>query len=96
MRKTSDVTDVSFPFADDRVPFVLVHNAAPAEAEDFDLPERGFGHASTAKKKIGLLEEAKRLQGEGLQCSLLAAWPGKTRTDFFHVDDLDEALAAFG
>lgn len=91
MRKTSGVTDVQFPFTDDRVPFVLVFEEASTAKEG-----RGFEHASTAEKKRDLVVETIRYQEEGGGCHLLAAWPGAKRTDVFEVDDLDEALAAFG
>lgn len=98
MRTTSQVKDTNFPFADDRVPFVLVHNGV----EFPDDAARGFGHASTWEKKLGLLEVAKEAARDGEYgaqeggCSLLAMWPGATRTDVFLIDDLDEASAAFG
>jgi hypothetical protein len=88
MRKTSDVNDTAFPFADDKVPFVLVLDG---HAPD----HRGFEHASHRDKKRELLEEAIERRDQGHEDHLLAAWPGGTRTDVFHVDDLDEALAAF-
>jgi hypothetical protein len=90
MRKTSDVNDVDFPFADDRVPFILVLDGAGPE-------HRGFEHASTKDKKVKLLEAASiRNREAGHEDYVLACWPGAKRTDVFHVDDLDEALAAFG
>lgn len=98
MRTTSSTKDVQFPFADDRVAFILVHNGV----EFPDDAARGFGHASTWEKKLGLLEvasEAARDGEYGAQdggCSLLAVWPGSTRSDVFLVDDLDQARAAFG
>ena len=91
MRCTSEVNDVSFPYADDRVPFILVATGITDETKD----GRGFEHASTAKKKIELLEEAKGFEDRGYPVVVLASWPGAKRTDVFHVDDLDEALAAF-
>lgn len=102
MRQTSEVNDTDFPFADDAVAFIFVYNGyyatAPSEADG----ERGFSHASTRDKKLKLLENAKECQEQhGLYgqaegcCSLLAVWPGGTRSDVFLVDDLDEALAAF-
>jgi hypothetical protein len=96
MRKTSDVTDVGFPFTDDRVPFILIvtgDNLVDGHTKD----GRGFEHASTFDKKRALIEQAIQLSGvEGGDCSLLAAWPGAKRTDVFLVDNYDEALAAFG
>ena len=91
MRATSEVTDTAFPFAEDTVPFILVFEEATTGKNG-----RGFEHASTAEKKRDLIEEATRYGEEGGACHLLAAWPGTNRTDVFLIDDLDEALAAFG
>lgn len=92
MRTTSSVTDTEFPFADDRVPFILVlPNAGPEH--------RGFEHASHHDKKKALVEQAMQGEAQGgaeVYPSLLAIWPGGTRSDVFHVDNLSEALAAFG
>jgi hypothetical protein len=100
MRCASQVTDVAFPFADDRVPFILVYNLDDGQSAlpelDGDHFERGFAHASTGPKKVALLHRARELEGEGVECSVLATWPGAKRTDVFHVDDIEEALAAFG
>jgi hypothetical protein len=101
MRTTSKVTNTEFPFADDRVAFVFVYNGYFATAPSENDSARGFSHASTRDKKLGLLQNAKECEqfgmyGEGSgKCSLLAVWPGGTRSDVFLVDDLDEALAAF-
>lgn len=95
MRTTSETREdsssaPSFPFTDDRVPFILVF------AEGGGKEGRGFDHASTRDKKLGLLEEAQKATEDGLEVSLLAAWPGGKRTDVFLVDNYDEALATFG
>lgn len=98
MRQTSEVTDTTFPFADDNVAFILVHN----QAEIADDTERGFSHASTQEKKYALLNLARECDSEGEygqdigSCSLLAVWPGATRSDVFFVDDLEQAAQAFG
>lgn len=91
MRTTSSVTNTDFPFADDKVPFILVMVGI-----GFGKDGRGFEHASTESKKRELVLFAMQTRSEGDDCHLLAAWPGATRTDVFEVDDLDEALAAFG
>lgn len=91
MRTTSQVNDVAFPFADDRVPFILVVADNAAETKD----GRGFEHASTATKKVELLHLAQDFESRGYSPTVLAAWPGGTRTDVFLIDNLDEALAAF-
>lgn len=90
MRRTSEVTDTTFPFAEDTVAFILVlpWDSGAEETKD----NRGFEHASTFDKKRELVEFAFEYQGS---YSLLAVWPGATRSDVFLVDDLDEALAAF-
>jgi hypothetical protein len=101
VRQTSEVTDTRFPFAEDSTPFILVLNiddekesTAPAvQPIDEKTYARGFSHAWTVEKKVELVELAKALSGEGIECSLLACWPGG-HTDTFLVDDLDEALAA--
>lgn len=85
MRQTSDVTDTDFPFAEDTVPFILV-------IREGDEDYRGFEHASTFDKKAQLVASAIDF---GDKATLLAAWPGATRTDVFLVDDLEEALGAF-
>jgi len=102
MRTTSSVGDTDFPFTDDAVAFVFVYNGFSATALTESDSERGFSHASTRDKKLKLLENAKECeeqhglygQAEGC-CSLLAVWPGATRSDVFLVDDLDAALEAF-
>lgn len=91
MRTTSEVTDTEFPYDDDAVPFILV---APGALAEETKEGRGFEHGSTMKKKTELLEQARKLEGERREFSLLAPWPGKTRTDVFLVDDLDAAEAA--
>ena len=90
MRATSEVNDVNFPFADDRVPFVLIF------PEGGGKEGRGFEHASHYDKKRELVAQAKGYQEGGQEVQLLAIWPGAKRSDVFLVDDLDEALAAFG
>lgn len=103
MRKTSEVTDVNFPFADDRLPFILVLNVAENQSTNPALgavPEsdvlRGFSHARTGPKKAALLRSAMELSDAEIDCSVLAPWPGSKHTDVFLVDNLDEALAALG
>lgn len=91
MRTTSSVTNTDFPFTDDHVPFILVLGENPNETKD----GRGFEHASTLDKKRELLVAAKEFEDRGYHPVVLAPWPGAQRTDVFHVDDLDEALAAF-
>lgn len=92
MRLTSDVTDTDFPFAEDSVPFILVF-----EDSGFGKDGRSFEHASTYEKKVKLLEQAMAHDDDdGLLCHVLAVWPGKTRSDVFLVDDLDQALRAMG
>lgn len=90
MRQTSDVTDTEFPFAEDTVAFIYVPKDASTTKDG-----RGFEHASTLNKKRELLEGVMEDQTAGLDGSLLAVWPGATRSDVFLVDDLDAALAAF-
>ena len=95
MRTTSSVTNTEFPFAEDKVPFILVVTGDNIVGS-FTKDARGFEHASTHDKKQALVERAIELsQYEGGGCTLLAAWPGAHRTDVFEVDDLNEALAAF-
>lgn len=90
MRTTSSVKDTDFPFADDLVPFIAVIRD---DAEEVEGKEgRGFEHASTHTKKRELVEFARQHEGE---VTLLAIWPGATRSDVFEVDDLDAALEAF-
>jgi hypothetical protein len=90
MRCTSEVTDAEFPFAEDTTAFILVFpwDAGAEETKDC----RGFEHASTATKKLELVERAINYPGN---CSLLAVWPGATRSDVFLVDDLEVAARAF-
>lgn len=94
MRTTSQVNDRSFPFARRDVPFILV--VAGSRGEDETKDGRGFEHASAHDQKYKLICRAQDLQAAGVECSLLAVWPGKTRSDVFLVDDLSMALAAMG
>lgn len=98
MRTTSQVNDRSFPFARRDVPFVLVVGERARTAPDNPLTKdgRGFEHASAHDQKYALIRRAQDLQEAGVECSLLAMWPGKTRSDVFLVDDLSMALAAMG
>lgn len=91
MRQTSEVTDTEFPYAEDTTAFILV---MPEDAED-TKDSRGFDHASTFDKKLGLINRAMDLEEREHYVFLLAVWPGSTRSDVFLVDDLDAALAAF-
>jgi hypothetical protein len=88
MRKTSDVRDTTFPFTADTTAFILV-------VTEHEGDHRGFEHASTFEKKRALVEHAIRREEDGYGSTLLAVWPGKTRSDVFHVDNLEEALHAF-
>lgn len=92
MRQTS-TTDIPFPFTEDTTAFILVYTP---ETIDDTKDRRGFAHASTFDKKATLALEAQTMREEGHAVSLLAVWPGATRSDVFLVDDLDEAVAAFG
>lgn len=93
MRQTSDVTDTDFPFAEDSTAFILVFEG---ESSKDTKDGRGFEHASTFDKKKALVETALEWSdSEVSQVTLLAVWPGATRSDVFLVDDLEEALAAF-
>lgn len=100
MRKTSDVTDTEFPFAEDSTPFILLYNGAPALRDEDQ--GRGFSHASTYDKKYALLEQAIILESEGSygqevgKASLLAVWPGARRSDVFFIDDLAAAKEGLG
>jgi len=99
-RKTSEVNDCQFPFAEDTTPFILVFNAPPETpaliaAEDKDLL-RGYAAAWTAEKKYDLVLLATDLQEAGVDCSLLATWPGASATHVFEIDDLNEARDALG
>lgn len=96
MRTTSSVTNTAFPFTDDRVPFILVVGANASAPFERTKDGRGFEHASHREKKHQLLEFAQQLNDEGVPVTVLAAWPGKDRTDMFEIDDLHEALGAFG
>lgn len=102
-RKTSDVTDTQFPFDEDTVPFILVFNFAENQHD----PERtglvsekdylrGYAAAWTFDKKGELVKVASELKDHGLDCTLLAAWPGAQATHVFEVDDLGEATDALG
>jgi hypothetical protein len=91
MRTTSSVKDADFPYAEDSTAFVLVISEPALIGGTKD--GRGFEHASTFDKKRALVEQAQTIGETG--CSLLAVWPGATRSDVFHVDDLDAALEAF-
>ena len=99
-RKTSDVTDTEFPFAEDTVPFILVVNdggrieEANAEGLSDKDHERGYAAAWTADKKYDLVLLAQDLQDGGVPCTLLATWPGAKATHVFEVDDLAEARDA--
>lgn len=93
MRKTSDVRDAAFPFTDDRVAFIAVLMSTPAYAYG-TKDGRGFEHASSEAKKREVLELV--CDSEPGSWTLLAVWPGKTRSDVFEVDDLEEARRAFG
>lgn len=94
MRKTSDVTDTEFPFDDDRVPFILVVSEPGLISTTKD--GRGFEHASHPDKKRELLQVAQTMEADGAASCLLAVWPGASRSDVFHVDDLDQAMEALG
>lgn len=90
MRKTSDVTDARFPFAEDRVALIAVLKSTPKEAVG-TKEGRGFEHASTLQKKRSLVQFVMSFP-ESL--TLLAVWPGKDRSDVFEVDDLDACFTA--
>jgi len=88
MRATSSVKDANFPYAEDTVAFILV----PDDESSFATKDgRGFEHASTFDKKRDLLLGAQCNPG----LTVLAVWPGETRSDVFEVDDIDAALEAF-
>jgi hypothetical protein len=91
MRSTSEVNDTAFPFAEDTTAFILVY-----EGLGFGKGGRSFDPASTFDKKRELVERAMTCDKEGDEVHLLAVWPGQKRSDVFLIDDLDEALAAFG
>ena len=99
-RKTSDVTDTQFPFDEDTTPFILVFNIdnsasgdVIARIEDKDF-HRGYAAAWTLDKKRDLVELAGDLEQIGVNCTLLATWPGAESTHVFEVDDLNEARGA--
>lgn len=100
-RKTSDVTDTEFPFAEDTTPFILVFNCTEW-TEDLEAGiaekdvDRGYASAWTASKKYDLVLLASDLRDAGVPCTLLATWPGAKATHVFDVDDLDEARDALG
>lgn len=104
-RKTSEVTDTAFPFAEDTTPFILVLNATDAQTSlglvegvaDKDW-ERGYATAWSYNKKLEMVEAAIRLRGaeDPVECWLLAVWPGERASHVFLVDDLGEARDALG
>lgn len=94
MRTTSQVTNRSFPFARQDVAFLLVVPGPRGQSETKD--ERGFEHSSTHDGKFKLIQRAQDLEAAEVDFSLLAIWPGKTRSDVFLVDDLAMALGSMG
>lgn len=82
-RKTSDAGG-GFPYADPRVPFILI-----AGGEEIDADGSGMNWGCSPESKLGLVEAAKNTTAE-----LLTVWPGKSRSDVFIINDLDEAEAA--
>jgi len=92
-RKTSRIIGTTFPFDEDTAPFILV--VTGDNVVDRHTDSRGFKHANTIDQKRELIGEAQALAGvDGGDCTLLAVWPGRTRSDVFEVDDLDQALDA--
>lgn len=85
-RKPRKATDGrgSFPYADPRVPFILI-----AGGEEIDVEGTGMNWGCSLETKLGLVEAAKNTTAE-----LLTVWPGKSRSDVFIINDLDEAEAA--
>lgn len=92
MRRTSEVTDTTFPFAEDTTAFILIVTGDHF-VDGHTQNSRGFEHASTFDKKLTLVEQAINLAEQNARVSLLAVWPGAKRSDVFLVDDLDQALA---
>ncbi len=78
-RKVSD-SHGEFPFADPRVPLILIAGT------EIDAEGDGMTWAQTVEDKLQLVEMAKKTTAE-----LISVWPGKTRSDVFFIDDLDEA-----
>lgn len=83
-RKTSDAGG-GFPYADARVPFILISG----EDGGIDADGDGMNWGCSPETKLGLIEVARSTTGE-----LLTVWPGKGRSDVFIIDDLDGAEAA--
>jgi hypothetical protein len=82
-RKTTDGRG-SFPYADPRVPFILI-----AGGEEIDAEGTGMNWGCSVETKLGLVQLAEETTAE-----ILTVWPGKTRSDVFIIDDLAEARAA--
>jgi len=78
-RKVSD-SHGEFPFADPRVPLILIAGTEIGAEGD------GMNWAYEIGEKLMLVEAAKSTTAE-----LISVWPGKTRSDVFFIDDLDEA-----
>ena len=83
-RKPRKVTDSrgEFPYADPRVPLILIAGT------EIDAEGDGMNWAFEIGEKLALVEAAKSTTAE-----LISVWPGKTRSDVFFIDDLDEAEA---
>jgi hypothetical protein len=78
-RKISDSRG-EFPYADPRAPFILIAGT------EIDAEGDGMNWAYEPEEKLALVEAAR-----GTTAELLTVWPGKTRSDVFFMDDLDEA-----
>jgi len=93
MRTASSIPN--FPYELDTTAFIYVYNEHTGG--------RGFEHASHREKKRELVEKAIEASEHGgyagggeAEPSLLAVWPGATRSDVFLVDDLGRCAEAFG
>jgi hypothetical protein len=100
-RKTSEINDCQFPFAEDTTPFIFVLNTPPETpfaliAIKDKYLRRGYVSAWTAAGKYDLVILATDLRDAGADCSLLAVWTGANASHVFEIDDLDEARDALG